>query len=141
MGAKSEFQRVLEKHLGLESSSSSTHTNNQMPDLQENFLNQIKFTLERWNIKSTTAYPKVNVRLEEKVIVEKIREKRKLTFDQLKAIKTFSKYSMLPINEFSTDDEIKSAYRRLAKLYHPDFNKNGADDFKIISMAYNKLIK
>lgn len=40
-------------------------------------------------------------------------------------------------------EEIKFAYRRLAKKYHPDLNKSvGAEEkFKQINNAYNLLLK
>lgn len=50
-------------------------------------------------------------------------------------------YSILGVSKNASDDEIKSAYRNLAKKYHPDINKDpGAQDkFKEISEAYSVL--
>lgn len=50
-------------------------------------------------------------------------------------------YEVLGINKEATKKEIKSAYRRLAKQYHPDRNKEeGAEDkFKEIQEAYEVL--
>jgi molecular chaperone DnaJ len=50
-------------------------------------------------------------------------------------------YNILGVNKNSTDDEIKRAYRKLSKKYHPDVNKDpGAEDkFKEISSAYEIL--
>ena len=50
-------------------------------------------------------------------------------------------YSILGVSKTASDDEIKSAYRNLAKKYHPDINKEeGAQDkFKEISEAYSVL--
>ncbi len=50
-------------------------------------------------------------------------------------------YETLGVNRNAGTDEIKSAYRRLAKQYHPDVNKDaGADErFKEISEAYAVL--
>ncbi|KAG7582354.1 DnaJ domain [Arabidopsis suecica] len=50
-------------------------------------------------------------------------------------------YSTLNVNRNATLQEIKSSYRKLARKYHPDMNKNpGAEDkFKQISAAYEVL--
>jgi DnaJ-class molecular chaperone len=52
-------------------------------------------------------------------------------------------YTILGIEKTSSDDEIKKAYRALAKKYHPDLNPGNKDiesKFKEISVAY-KLIE
>lgn len=50
-------------------------------------------------------------------------------------------YSTLGVNKGASDDEIKSAYRQLAKKYHPDLNKTpeAAEKFKEINEAYSVL--
>ena len=50
-------------------------------------------------------------------------------------------YSILGVNKNASDDEIKSAYRTLAKKYHPDINKeaDAQEKFKDISEAYSVL--
>ncbi len=50
-------------------------------------------------------------------------------------------YDILGVNETSTQDEIKKAYRKLAIKYHPDKNKeDGAEDkFKDIAAAYETI--
>jgi len=50
-------------------------------------------------------------------------------------------YEILGVQRQASADEVKLAYRRLAKQYHPDVNKeNGAEDkFKEISEAYAVL--
>lgn len=52
-----------------------------------------------------------------------------------------SLYDTLEINENASSDEIKKAYRRLARKYHPDINKEkGAEEkFKEINAAYEVL--
>ncbi len=48
-------------------------------------------------------------------------------------------YEILGVTPDSDPAEIKSAYRRLARKYHPDVNPSGAKKFKEISRAYDTL--
>ena len=57
------------------------------------------------------------------------------------AVKYQDYYETLGVNRNSSQDEIQSAYRKLARKYHPDINKaKGAEDrFKKIGEAYEVL--
>ena len=51
-------------------------------------------------------------------------------------------YDTVGVNKDASADEIKSAYRRLAKKYHPDLNKDNkdaAEKFKDVNEAYEVL--
>lgn len=51
-------------------------------------------------------------------------------------------YEILGLSKTATDDDIRKAYRKLAKKYHPDINPGKADAesrFKDISAAYSLL--
>ena len=50
-------------------------------------------------------------------------------------------YDILGVSESASDDDIKSAFRKLARLYHPDVNssKEAEDKMKLINQAYETL--
>ena len=51
-------------------------------------------------------------------------------------------YEVLGLNKSASDDEIKKAYRKLAKKYHPDLNqgdKTAEQKFKEVNEAYDVL--
>ncbi|MDR0788715.1 MAG: molecular chaperone DnaJ [Bifidobacteriaceae bacterium] len=52
-------------------------------------------------------------------------------------------YGILGVNKSATDDEIKKAYRKLARKYHPDQNDGDSaaeEKFKQVSTAYEVLM-
>jgi curved DNA-binding protein CbpA len=48
-------------------------------------------------------------------------------------------YQILGLPNFAASGEVKNAFRRLAKLYHPDINPVGQEHFKTIVKAYEIL--
>jgi preprotein translocase subunit Sec63 len=48
---------------------------------------------------------------------------------------------VLGLDEYASMDDVKSAYRRLAKEYHPDLNKNGVEKFREVKFSYEWLVK
>ena len=53
-------------------------------------------------------------------------------------------YSVLGVSPSATEDEIKKAYRALAKKYHPDVNQDSAEAerrMKEVNEAYSAIMK
>ena len=56
-------------------------------------------------------------------------------------------YSILGVDRNATDEDVKKAYRKLSRQYHPDANINNPNKdkaeemFKTIQQAYNQIMK
>ena len=66
--------------------------------------------------------------------------------NEIKRLKSLKPRELLSVNIDATSDEIKSAYRRLAKVYHPDkadpfMRKHNEEVMKLINAAYEQLNK
>ena len=59
----------------------------------------------------------------------------------------FDPYSVLGVSRDASDEEIKKAYRRLSRMYHPDANINNPnkaqaeEKFKEVQQAYDQIMK
>ncbi|CAD8070772.1 unnamed protein product [Paramecium sonneborni] len=68
-----------------------------------------------------------------------MQNKIKYFFSQLKFNPNKNYYQILNLTNKSSQEEIKTAYYTLAKLYHPDKNPDQIDKFKGINEAYEIL--
>jgi len=88
-------------------------------------------------------------------IVERISEYMRVTSTDFLSIKnmfvpeTDSLYKILEIESTASDEELKTAFRRMAKKYHPDkvshlgddFRKTAGEKFRKVNDAYEKIKK
>ena len=55
-------------------------------------------------------------------------------------------YSVLGVSRDASDEEVKKAYRRLSRKYHPDANINNPNKdkaeemFKLVQQAYKQIM-
>ena len=60
---------------------------------------------------------------------------------------TFNPYDVLGVDPSASDDEVKKAYRKLSRKYHPDANVNNPNQeqaeakFKEVQAAYTQIMK
>jgi len=110
---------------------------------------QLMHLLFNISLADTTIHPK------EIELLEKISGAMGVTSNDFISIKnmfipeTDSSYKILEIDPASTNEEVKKAYRRMAKKYHPDkvshlgdeFRKSADEKFKSVNEAYEKIKK
>jgi DnaJ domain len=159
MDTRSEFQRILDEALG-QTSRENSEVHGEPPKSSGSFSEDLFRTIEfsfgpiqnKFFRNINKIYPQgerrttepPNPKIEEpKIKIEPFKKpepqprvRRKFSADQNKGILIFFNFGV-KIDEYSSDDEIKVAYRKLAKKFHPDLNKNNGDDFKVISKAYS----
>lgn len=141
MRGKSEFQEILEKLLNQDLRQTpfreSIVFDPPRYDFKINFSRKFgKYEVPKPRPQKKRAEPPPKVAPPRQ---EPPRIKRQLTFDQVKAVEVFASFGESEINEYATIQEIKWAYRRLAKKHHPDLGGSG-ESFKKISLAYRRLL-
>jgi curved DNA-binding protein CbpA len=75
----------------------------------------------------------------------KWKNRKPLLSDELARLEGLEPYELLKIAPDATADEVKVAYRRLAKVYHPDkadpfMKKHNEQVIMLINDAYERLI-
>ena len=65
--------------------------------------------------------------------------------DELSRLRTLDPHELLSVSPDATCDEIKAAYRNLAKVYHPDkadpfMARHNEEVIKLINGAYSQLM-
>jgi len=66
--------------------------------------------------------------------------------DRAEILRDQKPHEVLQVSEAATLDEIKAAYRRLVKIYHPDtahefVQTSNAEVLKVVNQAYEALAK
>lgn len=66
--------------------------------------------------------------------------------DRPEALRSQKPHEVLQVSEHASLDEVKAAYRRLAKIYHPDkshefVQSSNTEVLKIINEAYKTMAK
>lgn len=89
-------------------------------------------------------YTKMKLKFKRKEITESEFQKCEKLYQNYRKIQNFKKkdpsdlYSILEVQKNATQDEIKKAYNKLLRIYHPDSNKikESNDCFAMINQAY-----
>lgn len=66
--------------------------------------------------------------------------------DHLEQVRSKSPEELLGVEPNASSEQIKAAYRRLAKVYHPDradgfLRQNNAEVLKVVNSAYATLMR
>jgi DnaJ-class molecular chaperone len=66
--------------------------------------------------------------------------------DRLETLRQQKPHEVLQVSEGALPDEVKAAYRRLVKIYHPDkshdfLKSSNAEVLKVINNAYEVMTK
>ena len=138
------FKKILDQEINLAEVCSQINSN--MDQASKSQLIHILFSLSKADN---------DIHKSEVDIINRISNLIGLTEKDYKSIKamfipnTKADYQMLGITEAATDQEIKTAYRKMAKQYHPDkvshlggdFANFAENKFKSINDAYQKIKK
>eukprot|EP01065_Artemidia_motanka_P011105 TRINITY_DN15974_c0_g1_i2.p1 TRINITY_DN15974_c0_g1~~TRINITY_DN15974_c0_g1_i2.p1 ORF type:complete len:232 (+),score=36.67 TRINITY_DN15974_c0_g1_i2:58-753(+) len=54
-------------------------------------------------------------------------------------LNTADPWKLLGVSPGASEKEVKDAYKRLAKKYHPDLNKGGEEQFKAVKAAFESI--
>lgn len=131
----SDFKDILNKDFVL--SEICNTINNSMPIRQRSLLLQYLFGIAQADGDVSDSEMKVIQRIASYFRISR------MEFEQIKSLfykDTSSYYKVLGINESSTNDEIKKAYRKMAVMHHPDkFNQLGEEQQKAAKKKFQKI--
>ena len=107
------------------------------------------------NIKLRESIKKLKITIKENYVVDESKFKKKEVKEKKDAqdrirnrpkrsLKDFDYISLFDLSEDFDESELKMAYRKEARKWHPDLNKNDSnaeEQFKLVSEAYEFLMK
>lgn len=101
-----------------------------------NFKQKISFKTSAYK-KTPPKAPKIKVEPPKEII----KKPRTFSKTQLQAIKVFRSLGTTEITDCSTDGDIKTIFRKLAKKYHPDMAPGKESLFRELTDAYELFFK
>ncbi len=107
------------------------------------------------NIKLRESIKKLKITLKENYVVDESKFKKKEVKEKndeqdrirnkpKRSLKDFDYISLFDLSEDFDESELKKAYRKEARKWHPDLNKNdrnAEEQFKLVNEAYEYLMK